>query len=1085
LYFVGHHPNKKPVTMKTNATILKVFIPLFFFVTRIAAQDQRAFNQNSSRSNHFKSYDASGFNFSFSPVYSTSLNNSNDSLLFRGSGGGIKFGGDYFFGKAGIGLSSGFGSSSPDDNAINHFLQKTNIPMDQLTITKSNQQNMYLLLGPSLRFGNTVELLLHAKGGLFINNGGLVMIQQKGAARAAYRNEPTNKSIYPGFQTGLNIQYNSRSDIWSFGIGADYMGTRTEVNNYDSRRGGGIEGLKFTKNISDLVAGITIRYNIHTSREQGSGLATGRVLPTVNKREASTGLATGRVLPTVNKREIISSRDAQSGLATGRLLPTVNKKEIAIDEQGVHRNLSQNCGPVILKNTKEDGTAEEMTFSCPDDAVAYAEKINPGKQKNWLPSNFRSVSNEAKDKGIISGRLTWSSSNNLGIVTNRNMNRGGSTTMNSQTSSTRTTPNTSFGTMVRMSAREASSGMATGKRSREASTDLATGKLYETVFEEGQMDICNPCLADVKANPVYKGNMGSVQSNPLYQGKMSGGVDDDCDGIAGIDVFLLDVDNGSVVARTKTESCGDFFFANVPTGDYIVKVSGSFVAKKGYDIYLKAKTDLRGDIQQADNSIQLMINSDGVNEMSQKAGISTSRSNIRTKSISIIEADLDGDGEFESLRANSSFSNGSSQDVTPQAIVNTSRSNIKQITIPLGNSATNNNQKATVNTTRSNIKHIALSVGDLNSDGISKVMATCIFADGSSKDVTNDLQINTSHSNIRQYAILLADLDGDGGADAIIKTKTKSNQSNDRIIGGDVDGDGEGIIKTKTKSNQSNDRVIAGDLDGDGVNEVINTSHSNIKTLRVASGDVDGDGRAESVVGGFIPGGSVVTALRTPGDPIPGLDVKLGKNPGSGSMVTVTSNEDGQFEFTNIEAGDYLITMEQNIILYDETFVSVSNSSAKNINTSEDNLGGNKTVVRGWDPTNKGIAKNINTSEANLKDVASKNKEVKVSASQNSQTLRSILIEADLDGDGEYETDVTNQLKDEITIDGNGQISPQMKAGVSTSRSNIRTRSSLQAKGDGMYVSYGKALVNDKEVDVKSVLRTKHDTVKNSIGNIR
>src|SRR6266498_5080776 len=337
--------------MKTNATVLKVFILLFIFVTRIAAQDQRSFSQNSSPSNHFSNI-PSGFNFSFSPVYSTSLNNANDSLLFRGSGGGIKFGGDYFFGKAGIGLSSGFGSSSPDDDAINRFLQKTNIPMDQLLITKSNQQNMYLLLGPSLRFGNSVELLLHAKGGLFINNGGLVMIQQKGAVRAAYRNESTNKSIYPGFQTGLNIQYNTKSDIWSFGIGADYMGTKTEVNNYDSRRGGGIEGLKFTKNISDLVAGIAIRYNIKTAREQSTGMATGRLLPTVNKREASTGLATGRVLPTVNKKEIISSRDAQTGLATGRLLPTVNKKEIAIDESGVHRTISQSCGPVTLKNTK-------------------------------------------------------------------------------------------------------------------------------------------------------------------------------------------------------------------------------------------------------------------------------------------------------------------------------------------------------------------------------------------------------------------------------------------------------------------------------------------------------------------------------------------------------------------------------------------------------------------------------------------------------------------------------------------------------------------------------------------------------------
>jgi hypothetical protein len=1022
---------------------------IFFIISRneLIAQNVRSFNQNSSRSNH------TGLTLSFSPLFSNALNNSNDSLLFRGSGAGFRFGADYFFGKASIGFSSGFGSSSPDDATINNFLKRSSIPPDQLQITKSNQQNMYLLLGPSIKFGKIVELYAHAKGGLFINNSGLVSIQQRGALKAAYRNESTGKNIYPGFLTGLNVQYNTKSAMWSFGIGIDYMNTKSEVNNYDGRRGGGIEALKLSRNISDIVAGITIRHNIFSLRDAASGQSTGRrLLPTVNKREIAID---------ESGVHITIQRDQATGVASGkRVLPTVNKREIAIDKQGVHRSLNENCGPVTTKITNPDGSTEEMTFACTNDAAAYAEKINPGKQKNWLPSNFRTVSNEGDGRGIISGRLIWPSSiTGTGVVTNKTI-RGGSTTVNSQT--TRTTPSTSFGTMVRLAAREAGSGMATGKKSREAGSGLATGKRkYEPIFAEGEDDVCNPCIVIAKSNPLYKGNIGAAQNNPLYQGKERTIGDGDCnDGISGIDVSLIDLRNDAVVAKTKTESCGDFFFANVPKGDYIVKINGSFAAKKGYDIYIKSKTDLAGSIEQNMEPVQLMINSSEANDiMMQKAGVSTSRSNIRTKSISIIEADLDGDGEFESLRANASFSDGSSRDVTPQAIINTSRSNIKQITIPLGNSTTNNNQKATVNTTRSNIKHIAISVGDLNSDGISKVIATGVFTDGSSKDVTNDLQINTSHSNIRQYTISLADLDGDGAADA--------------------------IIKTKTKSNQSNDRVATGDVNGDGVDFAINNSHSNIKNLRVASGDVDGDGKAELLVGGFIPGGSVISA-KMPGDPIPGLDVKLGKNPGQ-ALSTTTTNNYGEFEFTNLETGDYFITMEQDVIIDDETIVTVGDDYAtKNINTSEDNLGGGKTMVRGWNPTTKGNTKNINTSESNLKDTASKSKEVKVSASQNSQTLRSILIEADFDGDGEYETDMSNQLTDEITIDESGQIlAPQMKAGVSTSTSNIRNRSTLQAMGEELYISLGKAIINNKEVDVRSVLKTKHDTVKNSINNVR
>ena len=168
------------------------FILLLFLTSFLQAQDTRSFNQNSSRSNHTQT-----LSLSFSPVYSTATSSSKDSLLFRGSGTGFRVGADYFFGKAGISFSSGFSSSSPDEATINNFFKRFPIPPDQLTITKAKQQNMYLLLGPSVRFGNTVELYAHAKGGLFINNSGLISVQQKGAQRAAYRNEATGKSIYP------------------------------------------------------------------------------------------------------------------------------------------------------------------------------------------------------------------------------------------------------------------------------------------------------------------------------------------------------------------------------------------------------------------------------------------------------------------------------------------------------------------------------------------------------------------------------------------------------------------------------------------------------------------------------------------------------------------------------------------------------------------------------------------------------------------------------------------------------------------------------------------------------------------------
>ena len=327
--------------------------------------------------------------------------------------------------------------------------------------------------------------------------------------------------------------------------------------------------------------------------------------------------------------------------------------------------------------------------------ATFGEKVNQGLHAAG------SALSQGASLSIISGTLTWgSSAERMGIVTNKTLMagttsiagssvRGGSTTMNSQTSSTRTTPQSSFGTMVRLSARDAGSGMATGKRSRDAGSGMVTGRRqYQPVFMEGQGDVCNPCLATAKmsgaqSNPLYS-DKGLSGENPFFEGnkRNAGGEDEDCDGVAEADIFLIDAGNGSIIAKTKTERCGDFFFANIPEGDYVVKVSGSFMSKKGYDVYLKSKSDLRGGVTMADDwDAQLRINSSrGDNEMAQKAGISTSRSNIRNRTLTIIEADLDGDGEFESTKVLAGLNDGTTKDVTAMSRMSTAAS-VKKVTV--------------------------------------------------------------------------------------------------------------------------------------------------------------------------------------------------------------------------------------------------------------------------------------------------------------------------------------------------------------------------------------------------------------------
>jgi hypothetical protein len=1034
-------------------TTTRRLCPLIIFLLSCIHSFSQDLRNNSAR-----------LSFSVSPVYSSSTSNK-DSLLFRGNGSGLRVGGDYFFGKAGIGFSTGFSSSSADDAAINNFLKNSALPPDQLLITKAKQQNMYLLLGPSVRFGNKVELYAHAKGGLFINNSGLISIQQRGALRAAYRNESTDKNIYPGFLTGLSVQYKTKSDLWSFGIGADYMSTRSEVNNYDARRGNGVEGLKLSGNIRDVVAGVSIRYNIFSPRDHASGQST------------------GRLLPTVNKREIASPRDAASGMASGkRVLPTVNKREIAIDEPGMASQ--QNCGPVTRKITNGDGSTDEMTFSCPADALAYEMQTSRQTQKRDFGERLHAADPQPESRkpfvvphilektGIISGTLTWASSNNGSIVSNAIIGqspRSGSTTLNSQSSSTRTTNQSSFGTLVRLSARESGSGQASGKQSREVGSSLATGRRqYQPVFMEGQGDVCNPCLVTAKMsalnnNPLYKEN-GMSGTNPLYDNNNRTVGDVDCDGVADADVYLIN-GNNEVVAKTKTERCGDFFFANVPEGNHVVRVSGVYRSKKEYDVSAGSQADLTGTISQADEWMQLSISSGTDNNgMSQKAGISTSRSNLRTKSISIIEADLDGDGEFESVKVTGTFSDGNSRDLT--SLAKTGAANGQELVL----------DKTALNTWRGMVKSNKQSdPGSKTITGIkilntaSSARAIAVFSDGTNRDVTDMVAASLS-GNVRQYNIIVADTDGDGEPESVIKTKTKSNQSNDRVAAGDTDGDGI----WSPRSNVKMIRVETGDVNGDGTADIAAGNalvRSPIKN-HFETGDIPTEQQRTASVGGLMPGGAVISAAMSSGDPIHGVDVKLGMK-SKGTVVQTTTNKNGEFEWTNLAAGDYSISFDMNYFLDDETFVTVG-----------------------------GEAENTTAGESTSTDMTERKGDVKVTAGQNAQSLKiqnnntvrsnrselkSILIEADLDGDGDYESDITSRISDEITMDNDGNVEsqPQQKAGVSTSRSNIRSRSGLADKGEGLYVGYGKTVLNNKDVAVKIIYKARHEMQMSAIRNLK
>ena len=825
----------------------------------------RAFNQNSARSNHYKSSIHNVLDKSLSDAWDFGINQtvsiadkSNESSMFRTNSMATKMFVNYYMGNIGLGLSSGFITGSIDNTELDNFIIDRKYKLDQVQVNQIKPFNSYFLFGPTIRFGNRVVIKGALQGGLFMNSSGGVTLgvpDATGVVRSVYRFDSGSKNIFPGFSGNISISYPINNST-SFSITSEFLQTKTSVRLYDPQ--GGVDSPKeMNRDVKLYGIGIGI---CKTFSSKNNAISQ-RLLPTVNKREIAIDE------PGVQLSEVVSPRDIATGQASGkRLLPTVNKREIAIDEPGVHLNdikaprdvatgqasgksnaqfnpkeytlgktyqpgqpvygnkTTENCGPVTIKETHPDGTVEEKTFECPDDAANYAkqtqnnsfgEKEQSGLQQagSAKPNGMSYLKKEGivhrdlASRNVLVGRISLNSGSQSGIVTNQSAavssvsslagSGGASTAAYAATGRMASSGAPSAAIFVR----ETASGKASGR----------TEMVYSD--EQGLNMKSNGNMSSLSTNPLYqdKENKGI---NPLYENssRMIPGRDNDCDGISGIRVDLVDASSNLPVATTHTESCGEFYFANVPTGDYVVKITGQYLSKKGYDFYMTKKSNVVGKM------------------------------------------------------------------VSPDTYWN--------------------------------------------------------------------VDLTTAIGTVED-------------AQALVKSKTKSNQSNDRMSGADSGSNQQKSIINTSRSNIKNLAVAIGDVDGDGTSDMIvgsvasNFGEKVNQGLHAAGGAL---ASGASFVGGSLPGGAVISAMCSPGNPIGGLTIKGGKNPGGNARTTQT-NENGEFEFPNWSEGNYTISTELNYYLDDETVLSLGDDE---------------------------VSENSGISESKLKNGA-----VKVTATQNSQSLKS------------------------------------------------------------------------------------------------
>ena len=205
-------------------------------------------------------------------------NPSIDSVYFLKAGFNAGVQGNYYWNSFGLSGRVGYFSNTTDKQALEDFARKRKAPRDRVQLSSDAYRGMYLFTGPAFQSSfNKWRIQSSLEGGLISKPASQVLIGDNLSPDIVYYRNVFDETNSFAWSAGLSVSY-AISQQFLLGVNADYLNTKNDVVNYDMQRGNGREGKNITSQAGFLNTGLRLSYlfNTRKAREAGSGMASGK-----------------------------------------------------------------------------------------------------------------------------------------------------------------------------------------------------------------------------------------------------------------------------------------------------------------------------------------------------------------------------------------------------------------------------------------------------------------------------------------------------------------------------------------------------------------------------------------------------------------------------------------------------------------------------------------------------------------------------------------------------------------------------------------------------------------------------------------